>query len=98
MDMDEATYNSMQTLGEEINRELERAVRAGDQPCWRNGKEADANAQKVARLHMAGVFRLRRIRGLAQMYVADYRFTEYYDKSVSGCAQFLCDAINTFAE
>ncbi len=31
--------------------------------------------------------------GLAMMYTADERFTAYYDKTVSGCAAFLQDAI-----
>lgn len=32
-------------------------------------------------------------RGLAEMYVADERFKAYYDGEVTGCAQFLRDAV-----
>lgn len=32
-------------------------------------------------------------RGLAEMYVADERFTAYYDGAVAGCAAWLHDAI-----
>lgn len=31
--------------------------------------------------------------GLAQMYVDDPRFSEYYDKIAPGCAAFLRDAV-----
>ena len=31
--------------------------------------------------------------GVAQMYVADSRFTAYYDKEQPGCATFLRDAV-----
>ena len=37
--------------------------------------------------------------GLAQMYVADSRFTAYYDEKVKpGAAQFLCDAILVYTK
>ena len=32
-------------------------------------------------------------RGLAELYVADGRFTAYYDRDVPGCARFLRDAV-----
>ncbi len=34
--------------------------------------------------------------GLGEMYVADERFTHYYDKHKEGAAQFLCDAIAAY--
>ena len=34
--------------------------------------------------------------GLGEMYVADERFTVYYDQHRPGAAQFLCDAIHVF--
>ena len=36
--------------------------------------------------------------GLAEMYVADERFSRYYDKYVEGGAQFLKDAIIAFVK
>ena len=35
-------------------------------------------------------------RGIAMMYVADERFTKYYDRNKTGCAQFLCDAVQAW--
>jgi len=34
--------------------------------------------------------------GLGEMYVADERFREYYDKLTPGCAEFLRDAIRVY--
>ena len=32
-------------------------------------------------------------KGVAELYIADERFTAYYDREVPGCAQFLRDAV-----
>lgn len=32
-------------------------------------------------------------RGIANLYIMDERFTDYYDRKVTGCAQFLRDAV-----
>lgn len=37
-------------------------------------------------------------KGIAELYVADERFTAYYDKNKSGCARFLRDAVAHWAE
>ena len=36
-------------------------------------------------------------RGLGEMYVADERFRQYYDKHGQGTAQYLCDAMAAYA-
>ena len=36
-------------------------------------------------------------RGIAELYVADQRFTAYYDRAVPGCARFLRDAVTHWA-
>lgn len=36
-------------------------------------------------------------RGIAELYVADQRFTAYYDRAVPGCARFLRDAVAHWA-
>ena len=33
-------------------------------------------------------------RGVAAMYIADERFTKYYDKHVTGCALLLKEAVH----
>ena len=37
-------------------------------------------------------------RGLGQMYVADYRFAENYEKVKPGLAQFMCDAMGIYCD
>ena len=34
--------------------------------------------------------------GIAELYVADERFTAYYDGAVSGCAKLLRDAVRAY--
>lgn len=91
--MDE--YEKMQETGKEINRLLEEAV----------VKKADSSGdlgQKIARLHKEWLsftwthYSKKAHCGLAEMYVADERFTAYYDQNVKGCARFLRDAVRAF--
>ena len=92
MGLTEEQYGRMQALGEEINTALEEAVRAGEDPAGETGR-------RIAALHKEWLgftwpkYTKQAHRGLAQLYVADERFTAYYDGNVPGCAQFLCDAI-----
>ena len=79
-------------LGEEILNRLEAAVRTGEDPTGPSGWE-------IAQLHRRWLmftwtkYSPQAHTGLAQMYVADERFRDYYDSRQSGCAQFLRDAI-----
>lgn len=88
-------YRSMELLGQQILDLLKEAVENGLDPAGDEG-------QKIAQLHKEwlsyswGQYSKEAHAGLAQMYVADPRFTAYYDKACSGCAQFLCDAITAY--
>ncbi len=96
MQLTKEQYEAMNVLGAEINARLEAAVQTAADP-------KGAEGQKIAALHKDWLhytwkkYTAAAHAGLAQMYVADARFTEYYDSRVSGCAQFLCDAITEFA-
>lgn len=93
MNLSEKDYQDMQELAEKINLALATAVQNSENPQGPAGKE-------IAALHKRWLsytwpaYTANAHRGLADMYVADPRFTEYYDKNVSGCAQFLRDAVN----
>jgi hypothetical protein len=97
MKLSREEYGKMQELGEELHRKLEAAVQAGDDPAGDAGRE-------VTRLHREwlgftwGQYSPEAHRGLGDMYVADERFTAYYDKAVPGCARFLRDAIHAWAQ
>ena len=89
-------YREWTDLGEQIQARLETAVRAGISP---EGEEGEA----ITSLHRRWLtitgnrYDPARHRGIAALYVDDPRFTAYYDKSVSGCARFLRDAVTHWA-
>lgn len=95
MSMSEADFNRMQDIGAQILSLLEQAVAAG--------LPADGEqAQHIADLHRQWLaFNLPQLTremhtGIAGMYVADERFTAYYDGKVAGCAALLRDAVGHY--
>lgn len=90
-DMTEEKYEEMVRIGEKVEEVLVEAFKTGD--------PAGALAQKAAELHKQWLsftwpqYSKEAHAGLAEMYVADERFTAYYDKKQPGTAQFLRDAI-----
>jgi DNA-binding transcriptional MerR regulator len=85
-------YADWQQLGNEVLDTLKAAMATGD--------PASALAQKTAELHRQWLnfswdhYDKAAHAGLARMYVADPRFTAYYDEQVQpGAAEFLRDAI-----
>jgi len=84
-------------LEEEILAALAAAVRAGEDP-------AGAEGLRIAQLHRQWLSvtvkpcDAKRHAGIAELYVADPRFTAYYDREVPGCAQFLRDAVAVFTK
>lgn len=92
----EEQYTNMQRMADQILVELKKAMTSGD--------AASEEAQQLAKNHKDWLsfswptYSKAAHRGLADMYVADERFTKYYDEPVGdGAAQFLRDAIYIFA-
>lgn len=91
MNMTEEQYNEVTALSEELMTTLAEA--------FKTGNPASELAQKAAGLHKKWLtyswsqYSKEAHVGLAQMYVDDERFTEYYDKEQPGTAEFLRDAI-----
>ena len=92
LNLSKEEYDKMMNLEEEIMKYLCEAVRSNEDPKSELG-------MKVANLHKQWLsisvpkYSTQLHRGLALMYISDERFTQYYDKEVAGCAQFLSDAI-----
>ena len=92
LSMDREEHRAWEALGAEINAALAAAVRAGEDP-------AGAEGQRIAALHARWLcfggqkYDPARHAGIAELYVADGRFTAYYDGEVPGCAAFLRDAV-----
>lgn len=84
-------HKEVAELAEEIQRTLAEA--------FATGNPAGDLAQKAAGLHKRwlsfywGNYSKEAHAGLAQMYVDDERFRQYYDKDQPGTAEFLRDAI-----
>ncbi|MBL4938612.1 MerR family transcriptional regulator [Clostridium sp. YIM B02515] len=89
--MTQEEYDEVTKLGEEVLKTLKDAFKTGD--------PAGELAQKAADLHRQWLsfywdsYSKEAHAGVAQMYVADERFTAYYDKEQPGTAEFLRDAI-----
>ena len=89
-------YERVQELSEQINEKLKIACVQGD--------PSSELAQEICALHKEwlGYFWSHYSKeahlGLAQMYVNDSRFKEYYDKLGVGCADFLRDALAVFCQ
>lgn len=87
----EKEYAQFEKLGLEIIDTLKSA--------FQTGNPAGELAQKAADLHRQWLsyswnsYSKEAHAGIAQMYVDDERFKEYYDKEQPGCAEFLRDAI-----
>ena len=95
--MTPAAYQEWTSLDQEILARLEDAVRSGASP---DGPEGQA----LTRLHRRWLtFTIptcdaAQHRGIAALYVADPRFTAYYDRNLPGCARFLSEAVARWAE
>ena len=95
--MTQADYERFEALKDEVQQALEAAVRAGEDPAGPAG-------ERIVRLHktwLGGTWKEYTAgahKALAEGYVTDERFTAYYDRNVSGCARFLCDAVQHWAK
>lgn len=89
--MSQEKYDEASKIGDEVLETLYGAFQTGD--------PAGELAQRAADLHRKWLsfywdtYSKEAHAGLAQMYVDDERFTEYYDKRQPGAAKFLRDAI-----
>jgi len=79
--------------------ELEQSLMDALQAAFEQGDPAGELGQQVAELHKKWLcyywqdYSKEAHIGLAEMYVADERFTAHYDKIAIGCTEFLRDAI-----
>ena len=92
MALTQAEYAEWKSLGDSIRARLESAVCANLSPDSSEGRA-------IAQLHKKWLcfawdkYDAESHRGLVKMYPVDERFRNYYDAAVSGCAEFLRDAV-----
>ena len=96
LNMTETQWERFQELEKVILRRLEEAVE--------HKTEAESEAAKtIVELHKEWLcmtwkqYSVEAHKGVAMMYVADERFTKYYDRKVQGCAKLLCEAVQYWA-
>ena len=97
MKLSQAQYEEWMQLGQEIRQRLESAVQKGLSPQSEEGRAITALHRRWLTV-TGGAYDATKHRGLAELYVMDERFTAYYDGQVAGCAQFLRDAVQHWAE
>ena len=94
--MTEEQHAELEKLTGELNKILREACLEGD--------PAGEKAREACRLHREwlcffwpeGTYSPEAHMGLAQMYVSDERFSDYYEKIAPGCAAFLRDALTIY--
>lgn len=92
--MSKAQYAEAEQLGKQVLGTLNEAFLTGD--------PAGELAQKAADLHRQWLcfywdhYSKEAHAGVAQMYVDDERFAEYYEKKHKGAAKFLRDAVHIY--
>lgn len=96
LNMTEAEYAAIEQLAADIHKTLADAYATGD--------PAGELAQQAADMHRRwltfywGDYNPQAHADIAQMYVDDPRFTEYYDKDQPGTAAFLRDAVLIYTQ
>ena len=92
--MSEGQWHDQESLNEAIFAFLKEAMDQGDPSCEAAQKAADLHRQWLCMFWKEGLYSKAAHRGMAEMYVADERFREYYDSRLgAGGAAFLQEAI-----
>ncbi|MDR2933416.1 MAG: MerR family transcriptional regulator [Oscillospiraceae bacterium] len=95
MQSSESDLDGAQRLADEIREKLGKAFKLGD--------PASSLAMEVCALHKKWLmfywddYSPEAHKSLAQTYVDDARFTQYYDQIAPGCARFLKEIIDLYA-
>ena len=85
-------------------KELEKVILMRLEEAVEHKTEAESEAAKtIVELHKEWLcmtwkqYSAEAHKGVAMMYVADERFTKYYDRKEQGCAKLLCEAVQYWA-
>lgn len=97
-DMSQEQWQTTQELSELINETLKEAFEQGDPASELAQKACDLHRQWLCMFWKEGTYSKEAHKALADGYVADKRFTAYYDKIAPGCTKFFRDAIHIYCE
>ena len=98
MNMSKEQMQEAEELRTECENLLKIAFEKGDPASDEAQKACDLHRQWICIFWKDGMYSKEAHKGLAEMYVADERFSAYYDKVAPGCARFLQDAINIYCK
>lgn len=96
--MSQEQWQKAQELSELINETLKEAFEQGNPASETAQRACDLHRQWLCMFWKDGTYSKEAHKALAEGYVADERFTAYYDKIAPGCTEFLRDAINIYCE
>lgn len=96
--MSEDDWQRAQDLQAEIAAQLRALTPTGDAAGAQAMQLADLHRQWLCLYWPKGQYSKEAHRGLAQMYLADARFTAYYEAIAPGATAFLCRAIGHYCE
>ena len=99
MGMSEEQWKGQEALSERIFTLLAQAMEKKDPSCTEAQEAADCHRQWLCLFWKAGLYSKQAHRGMAEMYLADERFTQFYDSRLGeGGAKLLHDAIYLYTE
>ena len=97
--MTEEQWLQQQKLSEDIFKLLEKAIEIGNPACIEAQEAADLHRKWLCMFWKDGTYSKQAHLALAQGYVADSRFTAFYDEKLGkGAAIFLRDAIEIYVK
>ena len=96
--MSQKQWEEAKKLSEQILVTLKKAFDQGDPTSELAQKACDLHRQWLCMFWKEGTYSKEAHKALAEGYVADERFTAYYDKIAPGCSKFLRDAIAVYCE
>lgn len=94
--MSQKQWEEAKKLSEQILVTLKKAFEQGDPTSELAQKACDLHRQWLCMFWKEGTYSKEAHKALAEGYVADERFTAYYDKIAPGCSKFLRDAIAVY--
>ena len=92
MNLTEGQYHQMKDIESRILETLKKAVEEKADPSGEVGQQI-VNMHREWLCYTWAFYSAEAHRGLGEMYVADERFRNYYDKEIAGCAAFLNNAL-----
>lgn len=94
--MRQEQWQKAQELSEQIDETLKEAFEQGNPASETAQRACDLHRQWLCMFWKDGTYSKEAHKALVKGYVADKRFTAYYDKIAPGCTEFFRDAINIY--